>query len=224
MQSIDRDVCHTRRDRNPCAAGLILLPVLSWSRWARVSLGWTFLSAILPADATAVFGDLPASLASFCRVVLNVLRLRMQVVSGIAVSLDGKSSWYIPLPSLLPPRPCEWHQLAHPPDEAPDGSPAAGRANSGLGASPQNAGGGDAPAGEGHGRSGAEKEPTRRPSSWGALPAEAIERVSILVSAANYGAVFVRFLPFKQNRDDGCRHFRLNYRAKEVRKSPCLES
>lgn len=139
----------------------------------------------------------PASLASVCRVVLSVLQLRMQVVSGIAVSLDGKSSWYIPLPPLLPPRPCEWHHLAHLPDEAPDGSSAAGRVNSGRGASPQNAGGGDAPVGEGHGQRGAEKETTRRPSSWGALPARAIERVSTLVSDANYGAMFLQFLPFK---------------------------
>lgn len=34
---------------------------------------------------------------------------RMRVVSGIAVSFDGKDSRYLPLPPLLPTRPAAWH-------------------------------------------------------------------------------------------------------------------
>ena len=35
----------------------------------------------------------------------------MRVVSGIAVSFDGKTSQYLSLPPLLPRRPTEWHQV-----------------------------------------------------------------------------------------------------------------
>lgn len=31
------------------------------------------------------------------------------MLSGIAVSFDGKTSRYLPLPPLLPPRPAEWY-------------------------------------------------------------------------------------------------------------------
>lgn len=46
----------------------------------------------------------------------------MLVVSGIAVSFDGKTSQYLSLPPLLPRRPTEWHQaLLCAGDQASDG-------------------------------------------------------------------------------------------------------
>lgn len=88
----------------------------------------------------------------------------MRVVSGIAVSFDGKTSRYLPLPPLLPSRPAGWYQPSVV-ASADSNSPATrGGSNfSGLGDR------------QGIGAGGV-------PDCWEALPERVLESVALFVS------------------------------------------
>lgn len=84
----------------------------------------------------------------------------MRVVSGIAVSFDGETSRYLPLPPLLPSRPPGWYQPAV---ACADSSSPANREGGGHGGRKKiGAGGG--------------------PDLWEALPGRVLESVALFVS------------------------------------------
>ncbi|CAM9111170.1 unnamed protein product [Pylaiella littoralis] len=90
-----------------------------------------------------------------------------RVVSGIAVSFDGKTSRYLPLPPLLPSRLASWHQpaVACAGHSASPANRTAGRScGGGLGGREEEIGAGRVPA-----------------SCWEALPGRALESVSLFV-------------------------------------------
>ncbi|CAM9666820.1 unnamed protein product [Scytosiphon promiscuus] len=86
----------------------------------------------------------------------------MRVVSGIAVSLDGKSSRYLSLPPLLPTRPTAWYQ--HPSPSADAGRPTTAGGSSVGGEARE---GSDAAAGVS--------------ACWEALPGSVLESVALFV-------------------------------------------
>ena len=99
------------------------------------------------------------------RFTWTFLAPRMRVISGIAVSFDGKSSRYLPLPPLLPSRPAAWQPtsvVAGSEENLPVGS---GASRSGLGGSDDR--GIDAGAVS---------------ADWKALPGEALETIALFVS------------------------------------------
>lgn len=85
------------------------------------------------------------------------------MVSGIAVSFDGETSRYLPLPPLLPSRSAAWHQ---PSSDCADH----GRRTNGGGSRVEPGSSGKGP---GVGRASAR---------WEALPAGALESIALFVS------------------------------------------
>lgn len=134
----------------------------------------------------------------------------MRVVSGIAVSFDGKTSQYLALPPLLPRRPTEWHQV--PPcagDQASDdciatidggrGNLPTGRSSAVTSGLVSSTGGAGSAANEAalkrpaKGRKGDDSPATalgvtsgrsggRGATCWEALPKRAVEAVALFVS------------------------------------------
>lgn len=114
---------------------------------------------------------------------------RMQVVSGVAISLDGRTSHYIPLPPVLPPRPSEWQCPTSSSDGEEDGRSSLEQQNGGAESKPR--------VGEKPIVSSVERDLDARCSyprgearlggrlaCWDALPGRGVERVVTFVSAA----------------------------------------
>lgn len=89
----------------------------------------------------------------------------MRVISGIAVSFDGKTSRYLPLPPLLPSRPSAWQPSSASPN-------ASKKPPSIRGARSLSPGGGG---GQGVGRGGVW-------ANWETLPGGAVETIALFVS------------------------------------------
>lgn len=85
----------------------------------------------------------------------------MRVISGIAVSFDGKTSRYLPLPPLLPSRPATWQPCPARTVEKPHTN--RGASSFGLGCGQGVGAGGD-------------------PVDWEALPGVALETIALFVS------------------------------------------
>lgn len=100
----------------------------------------------------------------------------MRVTSGVAVSFDGKSSEYLPLPPLLPRRPEAWYS-SHSPLLSTNGTDCGSRGN---------IGGDTVPTSKGVAREACEMRDSGGgggvSTCWEALPGRAVETMALFVS------------------------------------------